>query len=198
MTVLADRQPVASGATTQPEPPPELPNVDDAQQFYLSGIHAWTTAVGPWFCYTITPGPVYYVEPRPGGLAWVLGRVAEELSRLGQFRPGWDGRRARPITREAIHATARVLARLLDGQSAVPQFFPLPGGGIQVEWLADDQIEIEIDGAGEAHVLATSASGDVLAEGILDPQGQSDLAATVARLVNKLSAEVAAGGSGRD
>jgi len=193
MTVLADRQPVASGAITQPEPPPDLPNVDDAQQFYLSGTYAGSTAAGSWFFQTVTPGPVYYVEPGPGGLAWVLVKVAEELSRLRQLRPRWDGHRARPITREAIDAAARVLARLLDAQSEVPQFFPLPGGGIQVEWLADDQIEIEIDGAGEAHVLATSASGNVLAEGILDPQGPSDLVATVAGLVKNLSAEVAAG-----
>jgi len=196
MTILTDRQPVASGATTQPGPPPELPNVDDAQQFSVSGSYAGSTAVGAWLFHAVTPGPVYYVEPSPGGLAWVLSRVARELSRLRQLRPRWDGHHARPVTQEAIYATARVLGRLLDGQSEVPQFFPLPGGGVQVAWLANDQIEVEIDAAGEAHVLATAENGDVLAEGILDPQGPSELVVTVTRLVKNLSAEVAAGRQG--
>jgi hypothetical protein len=192
MTILADRQPIASGATTQPEPPPVLPNVDDAQRFYLCGSYASSAAVGPWPCNS-TSGYVYYVERGPGSLAWILREVAGELSRLSQLRPRWDGHRARPITQEAIYATARVLTSLLDWKSEPPQFFPLPGGGIQVEWLADDQqIEIEIDQVGEAHVLATAASGDVLVEGILDLQGPSDLVTTVARLVKELSAEIIA------
>jgi len=60
-------------------------------------------------------------------------------------------RRGKPVTREAVYATARVLANLLDRHSQIPQFFPLPDGGIQVEWYADNQIEIDVDGSGEAY-----------------------------------------------
>jgi hypothetical protein len=192
MTILADRQPIASGATTQPAPPPELPDVDDAQQFYLSGSYTGFTRVSSWACGTISR-PMYYVEHGTGGFAWVLRGIVEELSRLSQLCPRWDGYRAQPITREAIYAAVQVLPYLLDQTSEPPQFFPLPSGGIQVEWLSgSQQIEIEIDQAGEAYVVATAADGDVIAEGVLDSQGPSELVTTVAGLVKNLSAEVAA------
>jgi hypothetical protein len=35
MTVLLDRGSKASGTTREPEPPPDLPNVDAAQQYYI-------------------------------------------------------------------------------------------------------------------------------------------------------------------
>lgn len=37
MTVLIDRGWKASGTTREPEPPPDLPNVDAAQQYYIYG-----------------------------------------------------------------------------------------------------------------------------------------------------------------
>jgi hypothetical protein len=192
MTILADRQPIPSGATTQPTPPPELPDVDDAQQFYLSGSYTGFTHVSTWVSGT-TSRAIYYVEQGPGSLGWALSEVVRELSRLTQLRPRWDGRRAQPIKPETVFAAIQVLAYLLDQTSEPPQSFPLPNGGIQVEWLSGDkQIEIEIDQSGEAYVVATSTDGDVLAEGILDPQGPSDLVKTVAGLVKNFSAEIAA------
>ena len=189
MTVLADRFPVSSGATTEPEPPPVLPDVDDAQQYYLAGSYQWNLSIQP-----LAVGPVY-IESAPEGLAQVLRKVAAELARLSRLRTGWDGRCAKPITQEAIYATAYILARLLDRHSEVPQFFPLKDGGIQLEWYAENQveIEIEIDRAGEANVTAQTATGDVLAEGIFDSQGTSELAETIARFVRDLSAHIAAG-----
>lgn len=35
MTILMDRGSKASGTTREPEPPPDLPNVDAAQQYYI-------------------------------------------------------------------------------------------------------------------------------------------------------------------
>jgi hypothetical protein len=189
VTLVADRQSMASGATNELTPRPELLIVHDAQQFYLSGVHASPTT---WSYSHVVPGHVYYIESQSGRLGRLLMNVAEELTRLGQLRPGWDRRRGRPITPEAIFGAAWVLGSVLDSSSEAPQFFPLPGGGIQIEWYADDQIEIEIDEVGQAHVLATSANGDVLAEGAFDPQVPSELAATTAALVKSLSAQVAA------
>jgi hypothetical protein len=37
MTVLVDRGSKASGTTREPEPPPDLPSVDAAQQYYIYG-----------------------------------------------------------------------------------------------------------------------------------------------------------------
>ena len=187
MTVLADRRSAASGTTSQPEPPPCLPNVEDAQQFYLAGSYTGS-ATGQSQWHNVIQGNIWYVDSEPGGLAWVLERVASELTRLGQLRPGWDGRHGKRVTQEAVYATARVMINLLDRHSQVPQFFPLPDGGIQVEWYGDDEIEINVDNSGEAYVIASS-NGDVVAEGILDQAGPSDLAATIAVLIKGLSTQ---------
>jgi hypothetical protein len=187
MTILADRRPIASGVTTHPAPAPELPELDDAQQFYLSGGYTGYTRVR-----SAPPAPVYY-DRGSEGLAWVFREIVKELTRLMELPPRWDGRQARPIKQEAIYAFLQVLPYLLDQTSEPPQFFPLPSGGIQVEWLSGtQQVEIEIDQSGEACALATTADGDVLAEGILDTQGPSDLVSTVAGLVKNISAEIAA------
>jgi hypothetical protein len=85
-----------------------------------------------------------------------------------------------------VYATAQVLVKLIDGHSQVPQFFPLPDGGIQVEWYGNDEIEIDVDGSGEAYAIATS-NGEVVAEGVLEQSGPSDLASVIAVLVKGLS-----------
>jgi hypothetical protein len=203
MTVLADRRLAASGTTRQPEPPPELPDVDDAKQFYLSGqgVHLWTlTSTTPWTASNdwwtsrnVRSHHAHYSHQPISQRLDRLGQIlVQELGHLRALREGWDGRRAKPITSEALYGTILALAALLDEESIPPQFFPLPDGGIQFEWFADDHIEIEVDRAGEAHVLAIATNGDILAEGVFDPQPPSELAATVALLVKSLSARVVA------
>lgn len=201
MTILADRQPIASGATTQPTPPPELPEVDDAKQFYLFGSYSGVARLSgihaefghPGWARPPATGATCYVERGSGGLAWVLREIVKELTRLMELPSRWDGRQAQPIKPETVFAGVAVLANLVDYTSELPQFFPLPGGGIQVEWLSGThEVEIQIDQSGEAWVLATTADGDEIAEGILNPQGPSDLDATVAGLVKIISAEIAA------
>jgi hypothetical protein len=190
MTILADRQPTPLGTTRQHDPPPELPDVDDAKQFYLYG--RGTTGFS-WVQHTSRLQQGYYAAPPlPEGLGRLARTLVENLTPLRALRDGWDGRRAKAVTLEALYGTILVLATVLDEDSELPQFFPLPSGGIQFEWYAEDQIEIEVNRAGEAHVLATAANGDVLAEGVFDPQPPSELAGIVAQLVKNLSARVAA------
>jgi hypothetical protein len=119
--------------------------------------------------------------------------VAEEVARLRQLRHGWDGYRAKPVTEKALYSLGRVLAAVLKSDSAPPQLAPLTDGGIQIEWLADDDIELEIRGTGEVNVLASAASGETIAEGTMDPDQPGDLAAKVASFLQVLSARVAAG-----
>jgi hypothetical protein len=74
---------------------------------------------------------------------------------------------------------------------APPQFFPLPNGGLQLEWHAGgEDIEIEVDPSGTAFVLATNATGEVLLEGDLDSTGSDSYTALVNALV-ELSERVA-------
>jgi hypothetical protein len=191
MTILDDQRPTASGTTSLPGPPPQLPNVDAARQFYLYGAGAMTT--GGWVLQYNSPALAYVYLPESSRRAALLEWVVQEFTRLRKLPLGWDGHRAKPITQEAIYGAAWVLNAILDGDSQQPQIFPLPDGGVQVEWYADgDDIEVEIDRIGEAHVLAESARGETLAEGTFDPQSPSEMISVIAKLVKEFSARVSA------
>lgn len=169
MTALADR-PSASGLTLQPQPGPDRSTIaiapfasgaaserlDRYLTIDLAGVERWQQ-----------PAFVSYLET-----------VLNDLLRLDD---GWDGRRARAIRREAVESTVRVLSSLMTETSAPPQLFPLPDGGIQAEWhVGGSSIEAEIDGNGEAHVLALTADGATIAEGEV-PIGEPDPQLLLAR-----------------
>jgi hypothetical protein len=196
MTALNDVRSAASGTITQPDPAPEWPDLEDAKKFYLLGHEPTEPTV-------VLSGDVYWPVVQSKGyrrvrVYWGQGPLdrltdvlASELGRLRALRYGWDGGSARPTTPKALYAAMRVLSVLLDEESEPPQFFPLVDGGIQLQWYANDQVEIEIDNSGEAYVLATAANGEEF-EGVLDPSGPSDLVSAIAMLVKNLSADVAA------
>lgn len=187
MSKLAERRPVAPGVTTPKLPPPQLPGAESARQFYLYG-----PVLPVMNCWVVDTSSAYAEpEPVPDRLAALLNLAARELLRLRELRPGWDGRQARPITPWAVYTTIRVLAAILDESSEPPQFFPLLDGGIQVEWYADDEIEIHVDAGGKAYVLATTANGDTLAEGPFDPQAPGQIVRDVAKYLKEFSARVA-------
>jgi hypothetical protein len=100
---------------------------------------------------------------------WLVQHVERELNGLLGLRPGWDGRRAAIVTDDAVMSAVEAVAALLeDDTAAIPQFFPLPDGGVQVEWhVNDNHVEIEIDAAGAPHVLAVDRDGHVVVEGEL-------------------------------
>jgi hypothetical protein len=106
---------------------------------------------------------------------WFVQYVEAELNVLCALREGWDGHRAQPITINAIEGTVQVLGALMDQTSPPPQLFPLPDGGIQAEWhVAGNRIEIEIEGTGDAYLLADRSDGSTVAEGPAtreDPEG---------------------------
>jgi hypothetical protein len=190
MTVLDNRRSVASGTWNQPEPPPELPNVDDAQQFYLFGAEAYTA----WSKQHIVPVWVSIASSRQVKIGRLLPEAMEELLRLRQLGPRWNGRKAPPITDKALYSAAGiVLPLMLREQAELPQFFPLPDGGIQIEWYAEDQVEIEVDASGEVYAVATASDGETIADGILDPLVPSDLSAIITGAVVKVSEQIAAG-----
>ena len=94
--------------------------------------------------------------------------IEAELNSLLELRDGWDGRRACAITLSATEATIRLLAALMDETAAPPQFFPLPDGGLQVEWhVGGNSIEVEVDAQGEPHLLARASDGTTIVEGVI-------------------------------
>lgn len=86
----------------------------------------------------------------------------QELQRLVDLPAGWDGHRAKPVTEAAVQAVVRVLAEVMTERTPFPQYFPLPDGGLQVEWHADGHdIEIEADARGAVYVLATQPESEM-------------------------------------
>lgn len=180
MTLLDDR-PIASGITRRPQPGPALPG-HDARDNVFSGDVNGSRQV------TLT------VRGTPRGLRpWWVDYVEQELTHLLRLPTGWDGRRALPLEPRAVEAMVAVLSRLMDESSALPQLFPLVDGGLQAEWhVGGNHIEIEVDGAGEPHVLATTVEGETIAEGVLEPTHDRQLLDAARTFLQRLSARVAA------
>jgi hypothetical protein len=131
----------------------------------------------------------------PGTERWrrppFVAYVEAGLNSLLELRDGWDGRRARAITIPAVQSTVQVLAALMNEASAPPQFFPLPDGGIQVEWhVGGNDIEVEIDSGGEAHVIAQTSDGADVTEGIATPD-RPEVLSSAREFLQLLSARLA-------
>jgi hypothetical protein len=190
MSAIADRLPTSPGLTSPLDPPPDLPSAEAAREFYLYGAGATASAV--WhYAHRNEGWVVSGAAQKRDRLAALIDLVAFELRRIQRLRPGWDGHHAVPVTQAAIYASASLLGKILDATSEPPQIFPLPDGSVQIEWYAGDEIDIEIDSGGAAHVLATSSSGQTLVEGSFDPQAPSQMISDLAKYVRELSAWVA-------
>lgn len=157
MTLVAEG-PYATGATVVgPAPEPYLAGLTSAEEFLAPPVHDRRSVTIEAFA---SDGS--YQRP-----AWLeeLERAVNALLALSQ---GWDGRRARPLTEEAVEAAIELSVGLMFqyGIPVPPQVFPLPDGGIQFEWHAGGQsVEVEVDADGSAHVLCTRQNGSVAVEG---------------------------------
>lgn len=118
----------------------------------------------------------------------VLGeRALAGISNLLNLPPAWDGRRALPIADRAAKSVLRATLMVADDSSLTPQYFPLPNGGIQVEWQAAGAgLEIECDPEGDCHVLAVNHSNEVVLEFARPSRDGSDDWARAARFLRDL------------
>jgi hypothetical protein len=155
VTQLLD--PPMGGSTLYQLGLPTWPDVRAAEDFYLRG------------CF---PARRVVIQVSGGGNVWrtlVASQVEEQINQLLELRAGWDGRRALPPTDDAVRSAIEVLFAVADDLSLAPQVFPLPDGGLQLEWHARESVEIEIDGGGSAHLLTTDESGAIVINRELDP-----------------------------
>jgi hypothetical protein len=179
MSVLDDRA-TSSGLTRRPVPAPLLPGVRAAQDFLVGREEPLRRRL-------LINVDSSHGTKRP----WFIEHMEQELNRLVPLGEGWDGRRARPLDERAIRSVVFLLAVLLTDDIAPAQFFPLPDGGVQAEWHFDrHSVEIEVDADGEAHVLATSPTGDVVLEGTLNASDRDEALLAVRRLLRELSSRV--------
>lgn len=78
---------------------------------------------------------------------------ANTLARLRHLPAGWDGHNAKPPTGAACDTAARLLAALARAGATAPQLFPVPDGGVQLEWHARGSVEIEVEPDGTTSLL---------------------------------------------
>ncbi len=175
------RERVASGATLAPSPQIGLPNLSTAEEFYSRG--ASETAVRK-IRISLSGS---YASPES---VWFAAWVEDELDQLLRLAPGWDGHRAERVTEQAVATAVHIFFAITDRSSVLPQFFPLPDGGIQFEWHVGGQaLEVEVDGAGGVYALAYSKTGGVTFEEELTLNDR-DMVNAVRRIVRSLSDRV--------
>lgn len=181
MTQLLDR-PIAPGATLYPQAGRDRVERQDAEDFYLQP--------GP-----SVPKRQIFIQLRAiqGNLHWLADHVQTEINSFLALGKGWDGHRAKPITEEAVESTIGLVFALCDDLSLPPQFFPLPDGGIQIEWhVGGEVVEVEIDASGDAHALVTNGTGAVIVDKAIEPADVETLL-PVQTIVRRLSIRAASG-----
>jgi hypothetical protein len=95
----------------------------------------------------------------------LLEMVAETLNDLLGLPPDWDGDGAESVSAMASRAAIDVLESIADPDTVVPQVFPLPSGGVQLEWLiAGNDLELEFAPDGHVYALGTDALDKVVLE----------------------------------
>ncbi len=100
------------------------------------------------------------VDPSDSANLHILKAMAVQLGSIIELREGWDGGRARPISPVSAIVALYLAALLVDDMLLLPQTFPLPDGGIQLEWLIDGNgLEIEISPSGEVSTLGVDSHG---------------------------------------
>ncbi len=178
MTILADRP--VTGLTT---PFSNVGSFDWPSVLSLTSPEPKAAASRPHRVRIAVAGAVETQQPLP-----YLQDIERKINRLLELPAGWDGRRATRTTVPAVGATVRLLLALMTPQSLPVQLFPLPDGGIQVEWhVAGSSIEIDIDGKGEAFVTAETSEGRLIAEGDLDVNSLGGLMKDTRRFLSRMS-----------
>ena len=92
---------------------------------------------------------------------WLAAHAEDEINQLLALENGWDGRHADPVSSDAVQAAVEALFAIAPEQVLPPQFFPLPDGGLQLEWHALSSIELEVGPDGELHILMTDDNDEV-------------------------------------
>jgi len=177
MTILENHA-IASGLTRRPEPAPVMPGLRAAEEFLLGATHQRHRRH-----LMITVGEGVGVR-RP----WFIDHAQTHLNSLLALEEGWDGRRARPLEERAVATAVGLIGLVMADEIAPAQFFPLPDGGVQLEWHVDrNSVEIEVDADGDAYAVAADADGTVQTEGPVTPSAEDEVLIGVRRLLQEIS-----------
>ncbi len=96
-----------------------------------------------------------------------LRSAQRKVSELANLPPGWDGYNSRPVQQQAIERTLNILKCIAGLRLPRPQIFPVPGGGLQVEFSQDGrELEIETLPDGSVEYLITDPGGHMVENSI--------------------------------
>ncbi|NOT59402.1 MAG: hypothetical protein HOP19_04165 [Acidobacteria bacterium] len=87
-----------------------------------------------------------------------LNKIVE----LAALPENWDGYGSRRIQSAAQHQTTNLIEKLSQTALPAPQIFPVPGGGLQLEWQTEQSgAELEILPDGSMQYLIEDASHEM-------------------------------------
>lgn len=147
-----------------------------------------SSAKGQNFYRLYSSGPQWGgVTPIEQANPWLLSAL-RKVADLAELPEGWDSYGSRQIQQAAIERVSDVLNTLSCLNLPLPQIFPVPGGGIQIELRQDGrELEIEILPDGSIEYLLVLADGE-MSEGAIPPASQGELLRLVFKLQGKQSA----------
>ena len=100
-----------------------------------------TDSFAPAASLGITPS----LSTEDGG-SGVPAEVARRLEEFAALASDWDGYGARQIDRRALELARVLVWRFLEQGLPVPEIFPVPDGGVQIEWEAGPlELELEVE-----------------------------------------------------
>lgn len=105
--------------------------------------------------------------PRPDGTTWVAeslspatGELEARFAELAALEPDWDGYGAHAIDRQALREARAAVLHPAFRALPVPEVFPLPSGGVQLEWRAGPlELELEVEPGGATAVFVCDEEG---------------------------------------
>jgi hypothetical protein len=94
------------------------------------------------------------VTPRGPRLGDGTGQLEARFVELAELREDWDGYGARPVDRHALVVAEKLVRETLRVGWPTPEIFPIPDGGVQLEWSAGSmELELEIEPGGRGVVF---------------------------------------------
>jgi hypothetical protein len=122
----------------------------------------------------------------PESMNWAgpdRAELAERLQQLAALEENWDSYGARPLDPAALRTAQEIIEQALTWPAPAPRIFPVPDGGIQLEWRAGPvELELEIEPTGSAVFVCDDAAADQEIDGEL-PADEPRFSLAVQRLI---------------
>jgi len=114
------------------------------------------------FCADVADTQWSRVTPIDQASPW-LRASQRQISELAQLADNWDSYGSPPLQPAAIEHASEALDCLSTLQLPSPQIFPVPGGGIQLEFEKDRrELQIEFLPDGSIEYLKIASNGEML------------------------------------